>query len=241
MRRFLVTGASRGIGLELVRQLVERGDRVFAGYRDASTAGRLLKLAADKHNRLTAVPLDVTDAASIDSAHDEVARNVDALDVLVNNAGVGSDSRDFDDVPATRDFGHLEAGPMLRLIHTNSVAPIIVAQRFMGLLGRGTDPKVVSISSIVGSIAIKDYGGDHAYSASKSALNMFMRSLSADLRGEGIIVTVLHPGWVRTDMGGPQGPVSIEESVEGLLKVIDGLTMDQTGGFLDYRGHVLPW
>jgi NAD(P)-dependent dehydrogenase (short-subunit alcohol dehydrogenase family) len=241
MRRYLVTGASRGIGLELVRELVERGDRVFAGYRDPSTAGRLLGLAADKHNRLTAVMMDVTDASSIDSAHEEVARNVDALDVLINNAGVGSDSRDFDDVPSTRDFGHLEAGPMLRLIHTNAVAPIIVAQRFMDLLRRGNDPKVVSISSIVGSITSKDYGGDHAYSASKAALNMFMRSLSADLRGEGVIVAVLHPGWVRTDMGGPNGQVSVEESAEGLIKVIDGLTMYHTGGFLDYRGHALPW
>jgi len=214
---------------------------VFAGYREPSTAGRLLRLAADKHNRLTAVVMDVTDAASIDSAHEEVARNVDALDVLVNNAGVGSDSRDFDDVPATRDFGHLVAEPMLRLIHTNSVAPMLVAQRFMDLLGRGSDPKVVSISSIEGSIASKGYGGDHTYSASKAALNMFMRTLSADLRGEGVIVAVVHPGWVRTDMGGPNGRVSVEESAEGLIKVLDGLTMDQTGSFLDYRGHVLPW
>ena len=240
MRRILVTGASRGIGLELARQLVERGDRVFAGYRDASTAPRLLKLASQKPSHLTAVEMDVTDERSIDGAFGEVSHYVDALDILVNNAGIGSDSREFDDRAATAVFGSLRAGPMLRILHTNSVAPMLVAQRFLPLLRKGRDPRVVNITSEEASISQTD-GGDHTYRASKAALNMFSRNLAIDLRDEGIIVAMVHPGWVRTDMGGPNGPLSVEESVHDVLRVVDGLTLEQTGGYLDWRGNPMPW
>jgi len=240
MRRVLVTGASRGIGLELVRQLVEREDRVFAGYRSASTASRLLKLSAQRPGHLTAVEMDVTDERSIDGAYGEVAHHVDGLDVLVNNAGIGSDSRDFDDRAASAELGSLRAGPMLRILHTNSVAPVLVAQRFLPMLRKGRNPRIVNISSEEGSIS-QTNGGDHTYRASKAALNMFTRNLAIDLRDDAIIVVMVHPGWVRTDMGGPNGPLSVEEAVHDLVKVFDGLTLERTGSFLDWRGHPMPW
>ncbi len=240
MRRVLVTGTSRGIGLGLVKQLVERGDRVFAGYRDASMASRLLKLAAQKPGHLTAVEMDVTDERSIDGAYGEVAHHVDALDVLVNNAGIGSNSRDFDDRAASSELGSLRTEPMLKILHTNSVAPVLVAQRFLPMLRKGRDPKLVNITSEEGSIS-QTNGGDHTYRASKAALNMFTRNLAIELRDEGIVVVMVHPGWVRTDMGGPNGPLSVEESVHGLVKVVDGLTLEHSGSFLDWRGHPMPW
>jgi NAD(P)-dependent dehydrogenase (short-subunit alcohol dehydrogenase family) len=240
MVRALITGANRGIGLEMARRMARRGDTVFATYREAARSEALMGLARASSGTLTAVEMDVRDLGSIDRAHGIVAGRTDALDVLVNNAGVGAEGRDFADARTTRDLGHLEADDMLRMLHTNTVAPIVVAQRFMPLLKRGRSPKVVNVTSQMGSIAMTT-GGSYAYRASKAALNMLTRNLAIDLRGEGIAVAMVHPGCVRTDMGGPDAPVGVEESVEGMIRVIDDLTLERTGRFWDHRGGDLPW
>ncbi len=240
MARVLITGANRGIGLELARRMAGRGDTVFGTYRDASRSGALLSLAKASGGALTPVELDVRDPPSIERLAGVVATRTDALDVLVNNAGVGAEGRDFADERTTRDWGQLVAGDMLSMLHTNSVAPMVVAQRFVPLLREGKSPKIVNVTSQMGSIAMTS-GGSYTYRASKAALNMLSRSLAIDLRGEGIAVAMVHPGWVRTDMGGPNAPVGVEESVTGMLWVIDNLTMERTGRFWDYRGNDLPW
>lgn len=220
--------------------MAARGDTVYATYREAGRSKSLLDLARASGGALSALVMDVRELPSIERARELVAGMTDALDVLVNNAGVGAEGHEFADERTTRDLGYLEAGDMLRMLHTNSVAPMIVAQRFLPMLRNGASPKLVNVTSQMGSIAMTS-GGSYAYRASKAALNMLSRNLAIDLRGEGISVAMVHPGWVRTDMGGPNAPVGIEESVAGVLWVIDNLTLERTGRFWDYRGSDLPW
>lgn len=241
MKRVLITGANRGIGLEFVRQCIQRGDHVFAGARNPDQAVDLDRLAREVHPRLTIVPLDVADEESIRAAHSLVMDHVDGLDLLINNAGINAGSRDAGDRSRHTRVGSLSMEAMLKVLRVNAVAPVIVAQTFLPLLKSGNAPKIASISSGLGSIA-RAGGGYYSYGASKAALNMLMKSLAVDLSNDGIISVLFNPGWVKTDMGGASAPVAPEESVSGMLAVIDRLTMDETGHFLNWKdGSEIPW
>ena len=234
MQRILITGANRGLGLEFTRQCLEKGALVFAGCRNPETAGDLHKLSAVHAEQLTILKLDVTDETSIDASIDTVSSQVDGLDLLINNAGAFPRG----ETPAT-----LSATTMLDAFHLNSVAPMIVAQHYLDLLRAGDHPKIVNISSKMGSLwwKEKEGGGDYSYCSSKSALNMLTRALAFDLLPDGIIVVALTPGWAQTDMGGMSADLTPAESVGGMLNVIEGLTEADTSKFYTRKGQEHPW
>jgi NAD(P)-dependent dehydrogenase (short-subunit alcohol dehydrogenase family) len=239
-QRVLVTGANRGIGLEFARQLAARGDRVFATARDVNRATDLQKLAKQHGDgRVTIIPLDVDSADSIRAADDAVRKETDALDLLINNAGVYAARVTAGGEPAEK-LGELNFDDALKVLRTNAVAPLMLTQALLPLLKRGEDPKVVSITSGYGSVA-DNTGFPYYYGASKAALNMFMRSFAADAAARGIVTIVMSPGWVQTDMGGKNAPITPEQSVAGMLKVIDGLTSADNSTFKDWRGKEVAW
>jgi NAD(P)-dependent dehydrogenase (short-subunit alcohol dehydrogenase family) len=228
--RILITGANRGIGLELARQCAARGDEVFACARTPDSAHDLKRL-----NNVTIVPLDVVDESSIAAAATFVSAKVNALDILINNAAINPET------PPYESFGQLQAQSIMEVLHTNTVAPLIVAQAFMSLLGQGNNPRLINVSSGMGSITDRSYGGSHSYCMSKAALNMASRGLASDLRSRRVIVIALDPGWVQTDMGGTGASLTPTQSVNGILKVVDHLTIKDSGKFYDYRGTQQEW
>lgn len=238
MQRILITGANRGLGLAFTRRYLERGERVFAGCRRPETARQLHELQATYPQCLTVVSLDVADADSIRASHAVVRSQVAGLDVLINNAGIYS-SRGSDE-PLER-LGTLNFEDALTVLRVNAVAPSIVAQQYLDLLQAGRDAKLVSISSGYGSVSANTGGFPYYYSASKAALNMFMRSLAADAKRWGIITVLLDPGWVNTDMGGPGAPITPQQAADGMIRVIDTLTPRHNGRFFTRQGREQVW
>ncbi len=228
--RYVITGASRGIGLEFVQQLLRRGDTVEAGVRSQEGARRLEPLARESGGRLRIHALDVEDAASIRAFTADICAS--AVDVLINNAGVFGQGCAFSDV----DYADLS-----RTLAINALGPLRVTSALLPALRQGTARRVAFVSSRMGSMASNTDGGAYAYRMSKAALNAGVRSLSLDLRPEGFVTVMLHPGWVRTDMGGPEAPLPAADSVRGMLGIIDGLSPEQGGRFLDYQGQEVPW
>lgn len=229
----VITGSNRGIGLALVHECVKRGvPRIFATCRTPSTAHDLQAFA--KSHGVHIIALDINDEASIAAAAEQVQAKTGKLDVLINNAGI------YPKESNSRDFGMLQAEAVGEVVTTNSVSPLIVTQAFIPLLRKGTTPRVVMISSQMGSIE-RAGGSSFAYRMSKAAMNMGARALASELRSAGITVITTHPGHVATDMGGSHAPVSPEDSAKGLVMLIDNINLDQSGGFFDWRGERLPW
>ena len=232
MRRVLVTGANRGIGFEFVRQFLARGDRVFGTCRRPGHAHELNKLAFAHPGRLTILPLDIAKPASITELEKELHLVTEALDTLVNNAGV---------LVSGERWGELAAKPFADTFATNTVGPLLVTQALAPLLARGESPRVATISSSLGSLARCESFGTPSYSVSKAALNMAMRQAAQALSPLGITAVLLSPGWVRTDMGGAKAELEPEVSVRGMIEVIDALKPRDAGRFIDHDGDELPW
>lgn len=230
--RTLITGANRGLGLEFVRQGLDRGDLVWAGCRNPGEAADLENLASRHPDRLTVLPLDVTEETSIQAAVRRMSSQAEGLDLLINNAGV---------IPQDDTLATLSAQTMLHTFQVNSVGPLMMTKEFLDLLKRGDHPKVINISAKIGSLTGKQSGGHYSYCSSKAALNMITRALAFDLRSERITVVAVHPGWVQTDMGGSAAPLLPSESVRDLLKLIDRLRPIDTGKFYHHQGQELPW
>lgn len=240
MQRILITGSNRGIGLDLTRRYLERGEQVFATCRSPESALELAELAAQHSRRLHIIALDVTDQAATAEAARQVSAQTAALDILINNAGVlpgGVAARE----PNIGTFGQLEAAAMLRVFEVNAVAPVIIAQAFAGLLRRGANPRLINLSSDAGSITRRERGCDYSYPASKAALNMMTRCLSGDFRGDGVTVVSMHPGWIQTEMGGPYARLTLDDAIPDMMRVIDGLTLEHTGQFFNWDGASIPW
>jgi NAD(P)-dependent dehydrogenase (short-subunit alcohol dehydrogenase family) len=232
MNRILITGANRGLGLELVRLCAARGDRVFAGCRSPEHDTNLKDLSAQFRGRVSSLPLEITDAASLDRCLRQVRSEVDALDMLINNAAINAEGetlRTFDAEKAAQQWT------------VNAVGQVLVAQRFLDLLKAGTNPKIINVTSEAGSISTMKHYRGYYYFGSKAAMNMFSRSMAWDPDTAGIITIAVHPGWVRTDMGGSNADLSVTESAEGILKVIDGLTPEDNGKFYTWDGKEYPW
>jgi len=240
MPTVLITGANRGLGLEFARQYAAAGWQVIACARQPADATALAALAAASDGHVAVEPMDVTDHASVDAA----ARRLEdrAIDVLLNSAGtMGRGTRGAAGFP-TNTFGVLDYADFEDILRVNVVGPLKVTEAFIGHVERSAHRKCVAISSLVGSIADNSSGGLYAYRASKAALNAVMKSLAIDLGGKrGVIVAMLHPGWVRTDMGGPRASLDATPSVAGMIKVIGGLDAACSGRFWQHDGRELPW
>ena len=238
MQRVLITGANRGLGLEFSRRFLGRSERVFACCRQPAKANQLRELQSEYPQRLIIVSLDVADPESVRASYHVVKSEVDGLDLLINNAGIYSVQGSEE--PSER-LGNLNFEDALKLFRINAVAPLIIAQQYLDLLKAGDSAKIVNVSTGYASLTENKSGFPYYYSASKAAMNMLMRSLAADASKMGITTVLLDPGWVSTDMGGPNAPVTPRQAVEGMIKVIDSLTTKDNGQFLNWRGEQVPW
>lgn len=231
MPTVLVTGANRGLGLEFTRQYSRDGWEVIACARNPEKADALKSLAAQSDGRISVHALDVTDFKAVDSLASQLKGR--AIDVLLNSAGV---------MIARDSFGSSNYDEWENVFRVNVFAPMKISEAFVDHVARSEQKKIICISSMMGSVAQNTLGGFYAYRASKGALNVIARSMSLDLgRKHGIIVAPVHPGWVRTDMGGPRADIDVETSVSGMREVIAGLTPERAGRFWAYDGRELPW
>ncbi len=222
MPSILITGASRGLGLEFARQYAADGWRVTAACRTPSQAADLSRLGVE------VVGMDVGDLGDIAAAAEKLRGR--AFDVLLNNAGTYGERQ---------AFGAIDAEEWSRVFRINAIAPLKVAEAFLPHLLAGERKVMAFMTSRMGSIADNGSGGAYLYRSSKAALNAAVKSLAID-RPE-LTAVLLHPGWVRTDMGGAGAPLQPSESVAGLRRVIAGLRPEQSGRFFDYSGAPLPW
>lgn len=238
MPTVLITGANRGLGLEFALQYAAAGWRVHACCRNPSAATELGELAGSARGRVVVHRLDPLDREAVYRLADELSGA--PLDLLLNNAGAYT-AGGFAAARPEVAFGNSDFDDWDRVFRINVYAPMQMAEAFVDHLASSEQRKLVTISSIMGSIGLNASGGSYAYRASKAAVNAVMRSLSLDLADRGIVVAVLHPGWVRTDMGGSAADITAEVSVSGLRTVIEGLAPADTGSFLDYNGDPIPW
>jgi NAD(P)-dependent dehydrogenase (short-subunit alcohol dehydrogenase family) len=223
-RTVLITGANRGIGLELARQYSADGWQVIGTARRPDAAIELRDLGAQ------VVQLDVTDQESVERLAEELGDA--SIDMLINNAGI---------LPMARTISDVNFDDFNRAIAVNTVGPIRVTQALLANLRAGTGRTVINISSNLGSIAENTGGGFYGYRESKAALNMFTKSLSAELKADGFTCVVMHPGWVQTDMGGSSAPVTVQQSANGIRAVIANLTPADTGTYWTFEGEQMPW
>ena len=226
MPTILVTGANRGLGLALVEAYARRAWRVHACCRNPDRAHALQGVGGD----VVLHRLDVRDQTAYRPLADALIG--EAIDVLIANAGIAGpeDRIEMLDIPA-----------WFETFHVNSIAPLVLAGAFRRHVARSRERKMIAVSSILGSIGDNRSGGLLAYRCSKAALNMGWRSLAWELRGEGIVCVAVHPGWVRTAMGGEGAPVAPGDAAEALVALIDRLELGQSGCFLDSRGRECPW
>lgn len=220
MGTVVITGANRGIGLSLAKQLKERGETVVAVCRTASA-----ELEALGVEILSGIDVTKADAR----AKVKGALEGRMVDVLVHNAGI----------LRSESLGHLDPSSIVEQFHTNALAPLMLTEALLGSLGKGS--KVALVTSRMGSIADNGSGGSYGYRMSKAALNAAGKSLSIDLAERGASVAILHPGFVRTDMTGKSGMLDPDESAKLLIERIDGLTPETSGTFWHANGDVLPW
>jgi NAD(P)-dependent dehydrogenase (short-subunit alcohol dehydrogenase family) len=229
MSTVLITGANRGIGLEFVRQYASDGARVIACARDPKGADDLKQLATE-HSQIEIRTLDTSDFKACAALGKQLAH--EAIDILINNAGTYG--------PKRQSANDMDFEGWAYTFAVNTMGPLALSQALHENLKRGREKKLVTITSGMASTATTE-GGYLAYRASKAAVNNVMRNLSVDWRKDGIIVAVLSPGWVRTDMGGAGAPLRPEQSVTGMRKVIADLTQSDSGKFLNWDGGERPW
>jgi len=230
-RRALVTGASRGLGLEFVGQLLAGGDRVIATCRNPEAASALVALCARHPDRLRLLALDVADPASRAALRQALAADT-GLDLLIHNAGV---------LLRNERLGALDAAAFREAFEVNALGPLLLTETLLPLLRTGHAAQVAFVSSQLGSITRTLAFYTPSYAMAKAALNMAGRLLAQPLAEAGVAGVLLHPGWVRTAMGGPQAPLEASQAVAGMLAVLDALPRDGVIRFLDYRGEELPW
>lgn len=223
----LVTGANRGLGLELSRQYAEEGWRVLAACRDP---GQATALAALPRN-VTLHPLDVSDRQAARTLAE--ALGDEAIDLLIHNAGVYG--------PRDSELGHIDFAAWHDVLDVNLLGPLRVTEAFVQHVARSDLRRMAFISSKMGSIGANQAGGDYVYRSSKAGLNATVKSLALDLAPRGITVVTVHPGWVSTDMGGSRAPVSLPESASHMRRLFDRLTHADSGRFFNYDGTELPW
>lgn len=232
MPSILITGANRGLGLAFAKQYAAAGWRVYAGCRAPDEADTLNAIAAATSGQVSVHGLDIGDGTSVAAL--AAALKGEPLDVLLNNAGIylGKD----------KGFGETDYDDWLETLRINSLAPMRMVEAMIDNVTAGGRKQIVLISSRMGSMADNTTsGGAYLYRSSKAALNAVMRSLAVDLADHGVTIIAFHPGWVSTDMGGHDAPVTPAASVHGMREVIEALTPADSGSFKDYLGAEVPW
>jgi NAD(P)-dependent dehydrogenase (short-subunit alcohol dehydrogenase family) len=226
----LITGANRGIGLELTEQFAEDGWQVLACCRNPAGAGKLQALS-ERGLAIELHALDVTNYEQMAALADRLGHR--PIDILLSNAGIyGSKGV---------GFGEVDAQEWRQVLEVNTIAPLMLVQTFVENVAASQQKLVAVISSKVGSIADNSSGGSYIYRSSKTAVNQVVKSLSIDLAGRGITVISLHPGWVKTDMGGVNAEISTNESVSGLKSILQSARLAQSGQFIEFNGSSIPW
>jgi NAD(P)-dependent dehydrogenase (short-subunit alcohol dehydrogenase family) len=233
MNTIFISGASRGIGLELCKQLLNRDERVIAGCRDPANAQNLITLSS-QYSNLEIVELDVNDENSVKNCFKQLNQKEQGIDKLYNNAGIIDWSNLLE---VTEDS-------FSKVLQTNLLGALLVLRHALPCLGRSASPWVYNMSSRLGSVELRGnthLGGAIAYQCSKAGLNMLTKQASIDLGPKGIKVVSITPGWVRTEMGGADAKYNVSESVTNILRVTDHLNLGHNGCFLAEDGTEIPW
>lgn len=227
----LITGCNRGIGLELVRQYAQAGWRVFATCRNPKGAYSLTAIAAGSQGRVTVHRLDVTRAEDLDGV--VAALGPTPLDLLINNAGTAGQPNS--------PFGCTDVGAWGEAFRVNAIAPLKLMEAFVTAVGKSRGRLIVCLGSKMGSIAGNNSGGSYVYRSSKAALNAVVRTAALDLKPKGITVVAIHPGWVKTDMGGANAQIGVADSVRRLRELLERVSLADSGSFLNFDGSLIPW
>jgi NAD(P)-dependent dehydrogenase (short-subunit alcohol dehydrogenase family) len=228
MPSVLITGANRGLGLEFARQYEADNWQVFATCRHPESATNLQELA--KAGKLKIIELDVTD----DSTIKEAARQIqEPIDILINNAGIAG--------PPDQRSGKVDYAAWREVLDVNTMGPLRVTEAFIPQLAGSERKLVVTITSGMGSIGDNSSGGSTPYRSSKAAVNMVMRTVAIDLANHGIVSVLINPGWVKTDMGGPNAPLATKESVGAIRRLISTFGPALSGRFFNHDGREYPW
>ena len=225
MSNILIIGANRGLGLEFAKQYSELGHHIFATTRDKSKSDQLVATA-----NTTVLELDLNEDKSIDRFIDEMSSI--KIDILIHNSGIFRDEQLSED---------LEIDAWMNEMRINAITPIIVARKLKQNVLEGKDKKIIFISSQMGSIDDNYSGRFYFYRSSKSALNSAAKSLAIDWKDKNISVLMLHPGWVKTDMGGESAKLEIPDSIQRMIQVISDLNLETSGSFVNYEGNKLEW
>lgn len=231
MATVLITGASRGLGLEFCRQYAVQGWHVIACARNPDDAFDLNNLASH-HANIQLETLDVSEFEQIDALSRKLADL--PIDVLINNAGIYADNKN-------NGFGHFDYQAWTKSLLINTQAPAKMTEAFLPHIKKSDKKLIVAISSLMGSVADNDSGGSIFYRSSKAALNAAMKCLAIELKDQSVGVLIFHPGWVKTDMGGPNALISVEQSITGIRILIENFSLDQSGSFVKYDGTPMPW
>ena len=227
--QLLITGANRGIGLEFVRQYAAAGFRVFACCREPHNAAALASLAASSEERISLHRLDVSDFGQIEQLASDL--HGQAIDLLINNAGIYPNGA----------LGSLDYNAWHKAFLINTMTPTKMVECFLEHIAASRLRKIATLSSKMGSIADNGSGGSTLYRSSKAALNMVMKNLAIELKPQGIATCTLHPGWVKTDMGGEGADIDVETSTRGLVEQVKAYAGKGGHYFIDYKGQTIPW
>lgn len=230
MATIFITGANRGLGLEFVKQYAQQGDHVIACARHLSQAIALSELA-QQYSKIQLHELNVMDESQITQLS-AVFKN-QPIDVLIHNAGVGGFQ--------CENLGSMDQKGWLEVLTVNTISPMLITQALLANILAGKGKTIIGLTSILASIDDNHSGGRYSYRASKAALNQVIKSLACELYDDGVKAAVIHPGWVKTEMGGSDGKITPAQSITGMKKVIKNLQLKHSGSFFVYDGTQLPW
>ena len=231
MSTVMIVGATRGIGLELTKQYSEEGNKVIACARDIGAASQLDKLAASSEN-IRIEELDIAEASSIESAASRIGK--DSIDSIIIVAGyVGG-------MPENQTIDNIDLDEWHRTLNINTIGPLLVARAFKENLSSSGNGNFMILSSQLAA-STWPMGGMYVYSTTKAAVSKIGQILALDWAQDPIIVSIMHPGWVQTDMGGPAAEITAEESASGIRNVLSGLKKEDSGNFYKWNGEIHPW
>ncbi len=241
----LVTGASKGMGLEWVKQLSMLGYKVVLTARSLERAESAQRSLGSNHKEIVPMKLEITERTDRENLIEQVESSFGKLDLLINNAGINSRTRGSikEDLFRKNVFiDELDPQELMNMVNVNATSPILLASALKNVLSKGENPMVINISSWMSSITIKKEGGNYSYAVSKAALNMMNRAFANDVKSLGITSLVVNPGWVQTDMGGAKAPLTSQDSIGSMIKnIVEKIGLDHSGEFFNYDGKVHPW